>query len=79
MKILVKLCSLSNSVSQSRNDETFQACQLGVAWEMNTNLGAYEIQHRRTKNENFSVHEQRFMNFMLMTVLFVQFRKTYHK
>jgi hypothetical protein len=75
MKILVKLCLLSNSARQSRGDETFQACQLGVAWEMNTNLGAYEILRRLTKIENFSVHEQRFMNFMLMTVVLSGFAK----
>jgi hypothetical protein len=35
--------------------------------ELNTNIGAYEILDPLTKNENFSVYKQEFMNFMLMT------------
>jgi hypothetical protein len=35
--------------------------------ELNTNIGAHEILHPLTKNENFLVYKQRFMNFMLMT------------
>jgi hypothetical protein len=37
--------------------------------ELNTNIGAYEILHSLTKNENFSVSKQGFMNFMLMTAV----------
>jgi hypothetical protein len=36
---------------------------------LNTNIGAYEILHPLTKNENFSVYKQGFMNFMLMTAV----------
>jgi hypothetical protein len=35
----------------------------------NTNIGAHEIIHPLTKNENFSVYKQGFMNFMLTTVV----------
>jgi hypothetical protein len=37
--------------------------------ELNTNVGAYEILHPLTKNENFSVYKQGLMNFMLMTAV----------
>jgi hypothetical protein len=37
--------------------------------ELNTNIGVYEILHPLTKNVNFSVYKQGFMNFMLMTVV----------
>jgi hypothetical protein len=37
--------------------------------EWNTNLGAYETLHPLTKNENFSVYKQGFINFMLMTAV----------
>jgi hypothetical protein len=42
---------------------------LGIGLELNTNIGVYEILHPLTKNENFSVYKQEFMNFMLMTVM----------
>jgi hypothetical protein len=38
-----------------------------------TNIGAYEILHPLTKNENFSVYKQGFMNFMLMTAVLSDF------
>jgi hypothetical protein len=37
--------------------------------KLNTNIGAHEIIHPLTKNENFSVYKEGFMNFMLMTVV----------
>jgi hypothetical protein len=37
--------------------------------ELNTNIGAYETLHPLTRNENFSVYKQGFMNFMLRTVV----------
>jgi hypothetical protein len=42
---------------------------LEIDSELNTNIGAYEILHPLTKNENFLVYKQGFMNFMLMTVV----------
>jgi hypothetical protein len=44
--------------------------------ELNTNLGAYEILCLLTENENFSVHEQQFMNVMLIIVVLSGFVKT---
>jgi hypothetical protein len=37
--------------------------------ELNANIGAYEILHPLTKNENFSAYKQGFMNFTLMTAV----------
>jgi hypothetical protein len=37
--------------------------------KLNTNIEAYEILHPLTKNDNFSVYKQGFMNFMLMTAM----------
>jgi hypothetical protein len=37
--------------------------------ELNTSIGAYEILHPLTKNANFLVYKQGFMNFMLMTAV----------
>jgi hypothetical protein len=37
--------------------------------ELNTNIGAYEILHPVTKNENCLVYKKGFMNFMLMTAV----------
>jgi hypothetical protein len=34
--------------------------------EWSTNIGAYEILHPLTKNDNFSVDKQRFMNFICL-------------
>jgi hypothetical protein len=42
---------------------------LEIDSELNTNIGAYEILHRLTKNGNFLVYKQGFMNFMLMTAV----------
>jgi hypothetical protein len=42
---------------------------LEIDLKLNTNIGAYEILHPLTKNENFSAYKQRFMNFMLMTAV----------
>jgi hypothetical protein len=42
---------------------------LEIDSKSNTNIGAHEIIHPLTKNENFSVCKQGFMNFMLMTVV----------
>jgi hypothetical protein len=42
---------------------------LEIVPELNTNIGAYEILHPLTKNENFSVYEQGFMKFMLMAAV----------
>jgi hypothetical protein len=42
---------------------------LEIDSELSTNIGAYEILHPPTKNDNFSVYRQGFMNFMLMTVV----------
>jgi hypothetical protein len=42
---------------------------LGIDSELNTNIVAYEILHPLTKNENFSVYKQGFMNFMLMAAV----------
>jgi hypothetical protein len=42
---------------------------LEIDSELNTNVGAYEILHPLTKNDNFSVYKQGFVNFMLMTVV----------
>jgi hypothetical protein len=44
---------------------------LEIDSELNTNIEAYEIIHPLTKNEDFSVYKQGFMNFMLMTVVLV--------
>jgi hypothetical protein len=44
---------------------------LEIDSELNTNIEAYEITHPLTKNEDFSVYKQGFMNFMLMTVVLV--------
>jgi hypothetical protein len=37
--------------------------------ELNTNIGAYEILHPLTKNDNLSLYKQGFRNFMLMTAV----------
>jgi hypothetical protein len=37
--------------------------------ELSINIGAYEILHPLTKNENFSVYKQGYMNFMLVTAV----------
>jgi hypothetical protein len=42
---------------------------LGIDPELSTNIGAYEILPPLTKNENFSVYKQGFMNFMLMAAM----------
>jgi hypothetical protein len=42
---------------------------LEVDSELNTNIGAYEILHPLTENENFLAYKQGFMNFMLMTAV----------
>jgi hypothetical protein len=42
---------------------------LEIDSKLNTNIGAHEILHPLTKNENFSVCKQGFMNFMLKTVV----------
>jgi hypothetical protein len=42
---------------------------LEIDSELNTNNGAYEILHPLTKNENFLVYKQGYMNFMLMTIV----------
>jgi hypothetical protein len=42
---------------------------LEIDSELSTNIGSYEILHPLTKNENFSVYKQGFMNFMLMTAV----------
>jgi hypothetical protein len=42
---------------------------LEIDSEFNTNIGAYQILHPLTKNENFSAYKQGFMNFMLMTTV----------
>jgi hypothetical protein len=42
---------------------------LEIDSELNTNIGAYEILHPLTKNGNFAVCKQGFMNFMLMTAV----------
>jgi hypothetical protein len=42
---------------------------LEIDSKLNTNIEAYEILHPLTKNENFSVYKQGFMNFMLMTAV----------
>jgi hypothetical protein len=42
---------------------------LEIDSELNTNIGAYEILHTLTKNGNFSVYKQGFMNLMLMTAV----------
>jgi hypothetical protein len=44
---------------------------LEIDSELNTNIEAYEIIHPLTKNEDFSVYKQGFMNFMHMTVVLV--------
>jgi hypothetical protein len=46
---------------------------LEIDSELNTNIGAYEILHPLTKNENFLVYKQGFMNFMLMTAVLSDF------
>jgi hypothetical protein len=58
---------------------------LEIDSKLNTNMGAHGIIHPLTKNENFSVYKQGFMNFMLMTVVLsdseslplMSFRRTY--
>jgi hypothetical protein len=42
---------------------------LKIDSKLNTNIEAYEILHPLTKNDNFSVYKQRFMNFKLMAVV----------
>jgi hypothetical protein len=42
---------------------------LEIDSELNTNIRAHEILHPLTKNGNFSVYKQGFMNFMLMTAV----------
>jgi hypothetical protein len=42
---------------------------LEIDSELNTNIGAHEILHPLTKNGNFSVYKQGFMNFMFMTAM----------
>jgi hypothetical protein len=42
---------------------------LEVDSRLNTNIGAHAILHPLTKNGNFSVYKQGFMNFMLMTAM----------
>jgi hypothetical protein len=42
---------------------------LEIDSKLNTNIEAYKIIHPFTKNENFLVYKQGFMNFMLMTVV----------
>jgi hypothetical protein len=42
---------------------------LKIDSELTTNIGAYEILHPLTKNGNFSVYMQGFMNFILVTVV----------
>jgi hypothetical protein len=42
---------------------------LEIDSELNTNPEVYEIQHPLTKNEDFLVYKQGFMNFMLMIVV----------
>jgi hypothetical protein len=39
---------------------------LEIDLKLNTNIAASEILHSLTKNENFSVYKQGFMNFMLL-------------
>jgi hypothetical protein len=48
---------------------------LEIDSELNTNIGAYEIIHMLTKNENFSDHKQGFMNFMLMSAVLSDSKK----
>jgi hypothetical protein len=42
---------------------------LEIDSESNTNIGAYEVLHTLTKNENFLEYRQGFMILMLMTVV----------
>jgi hypothetical protein len=42
---------------------------LKIDSKMDTNIEAYEILYPHTKNDNFSVYKQGFMNFMLMIVV----------
>jgi hypothetical protein len=48
---------------------------LEIDSELNTNIGAYEILHPLTKNENVSVYKQGFMNFYAYDRRVVRFRK----
>jgi hypothetical protein len=48
---------------------------LEIDSELNTNIGAYEILHPLTKNENFSVYKQGFMNLNAYDRRAVRFRK----
>jgi hypothetical protein len=58
---------------------------LEIDSKLNTNIEAYEILHPLTKNENFSVYKQGFMNFKLMvtvlsdseSLLGMSFRRAY--
>jgi hypothetical protein len=42
---------------------------LEIDLKLNSNIEAYETLHALTKNENFSVYKQGFMNFMVMTAV----------
>jgi hypothetical protein len=42
---------------------------LEIDLKLNTNIGAFEILHSLTRNENFSGYKQGFVNFMLMTAV----------
>jgi hypothetical protein len=42
---------------------------LEIDSELNTNIGAYEILHPLTRNENFSAYKKGFMNLILMTAV----------
>jgi hypothetical protein len=49
--------------------ECFGHDNVEIDSELNTNIGAYEILHPLTQNENFAGYKQGFMNFMLMTAV----------
>jgi hypothetical protein len=42
---------------------------LEIDSELNTNIGACEILHPLTKNDNFLVYKQGFVNLMLMAAV----------
>jgi hypothetical protein len=75
MKFLVKLCSLSKPARENLSDGIFRSVKFGVCLGVEYQPWSLWNLTPTDQKWEFSVHEQRFMNFMLMTVVLSGFEE----